>query len=105
MYLMDSIVDISNEVHKRRSEKHPVMGVFPDLENRLKGCPRFLFDESSIHTAVELTLGRPKVLRQAMQFLRIPYTKLWIEWPEAGRKKLRDTFTSRDDPIDYPDLL
>ena len=103
MYLMDSIVDISNEVHKRRSEKHPVMGVFPDLENRLKGCPRFLFDESSIHTAVELTLGRPKVLRQAMQFLRIPYTKLWIEWPEAGRKKLRDTFTSRDDPIDYPD--
>jgi hypothetical protein len=104
MYLMDNIVDIAHMVRERGMIKHPIAGVFPAMDDVLQGCPRFLFDEQSIHTAVELTLGRPKIMRQAMQHLRIPYTKLWIEWPEAGRQKLRDTFSERDaiDSLDRP---
>jgi hypothetical protein len=100
MYLMDHIVETVYEAKKRRLLNHPVLSIFPELEEKLKGCPRFLFDENSIHTAVELTLGRPKVLREAMEHLRIPYTKMWIEWPESGREKLRQTFSI--DAYEYP---
>jgi hypothetical protein len=93
MYLMDEIVEIAYQAKKRRITHHPVASIFPELEEKLKGCPRFLFDENSIHTAVELTLGRPKVLREAIAHLRIPYSKMWIEWPESGREKLRQTFS------------
>jgi hypothetical protein len=92
MYLMDHLIEIAHEVRKLKVTNHPVTGVFPDLEERLKGCPRFLFDDNSIHTAVELTLGRPKVLREIMSHIRIPYTKMWVEWNESGREKLRQTF-------------
>jgi hypothetical protein len=101
MYLMDHIVETVHEAKKRRLINNPVISIFPILEEKLKGCPRFLFDENSIHTAVELTLGRPKVLREAMAHLRIPYTKMWIEWPEAGREKLRKTFSI--DAFEHPD--
>src|ERR1700733_5544390 len=94
MYLMDSIIYNSHEVKARGQDKNYLMGIFPILERKLEGCPRFLFDNNSIHTAVELTLGRPKVLREAMQHLTIPYSKLWVEWPEAGRQKLRETFNT-----------
>jgi hypothetical protein len=102
MYLMDRIVETSHEVRKRNSVDHPLMGVFPYLEDRLKGCPRFLFNNDSINTAVELTLGRPKVLREIMSFIRIPYPVMWIEWHESGRAKLRETFNTDDDPIESP---
>jgi hypothetical protein len=100
MYLMDHIVESSHIARRRRMINHPVMSIFPYLEDKLKGCPRFLFDEDSIHTAVELTLGRPKVLREAMQHLTIPYPRMWIEWPEAGREKLRKTFSI--DAFEHP---
>jgi hypothetical protein len=93
MYLMDSIIETSYRIRKAGLLRHHLLGVFPILERKLIGCPRFLFDDNSIHTAVELTLGRPKVLREAMQHLVIPYSKLWVEWPETGRQKLRDTFS------------
>jgi hypothetical protein len=103
MYLMDSIIEISHEI-KQRIFEYPnsdaILGIFPVLEQKLKGCPRFLFDENAIHTAVELTLGRPKVLREAMAHLTIPYPKMWIEWPESGREKLRQTLTV--DSIEMP---
>jgi hypothetical protein len=99
MLLMDSIIYNAHMVRKTKSMDNYLLGIFPILERKLKGCPRFLFDHSSIHTAVELTLGRPKVLREAMEHLIIPYSKLWVEWPEAGRQKLRDTFnTSVEEP-------
>jgi|GEM_PF-2801512 hypothetical protein len=100
MYLMDHITETVHEAKRRRLLSHPVISIFPILEEKLKGCPRFLFDDATIHTAVELTLGRPKVLREAMAHLRIPYTKMWIEWPEAGREKLRTTFSI--DAYEYP---
>jgi hypothetical protein len=92
MYLMDHIIESAHLARKEKMTNHPVMSIFPILEQKLEGCPRFLFDDNAIHTAVELTLGRPKVLREAMNHLRIPYTKLWVEWLESGRQKLRDTF-------------
>jgi hypothetical protein len=97
---MDHIVESVHRARKQRLINHPVINIFPILEEKLKGCPRFLFDENSIHTAVELTLGRPKVLREAMAHLRIPYTKMWIEWPESGREKLRKTFSI--DSFEHP---
>jgi hypothetical protein len=99
MYLMDHIVETSHLTKKKKNENHPVTSIFPLLEQKLEGCPRFLFDEDTIHTAVELTLGRPKVLREAMHYLQIPYKKFWVEWPEAGRQKLRDTFVSQEELI------
>jgi hypothetical protein len=102
MYLMDHIIEIAHEVRNRNAINHPVMGIYPVMEDKLKGCPRFLFDENSIHTAVELTLGRPKVLREIMEHIRIPYPRMWVEWPESGRKKLRDTFSKDGDQIDTP---
>jgi hypothetical protein len=100
MYLMDSIVETVHEAKKRKLIQHPVIQIFPILEEKLKGCPRFLFDDTAIRTAVELTLGRPKVLREAMAHLTIPYPKIWVEWPEAGREKLRQTFSI--DSYEYP---
>lgn len=102
MYLMDSIIETASEVHKRKMYKHPVLSIFPTMESKLNGCPRYLFDEAAIHTAVELTLGRPKVLKEAMDHLRIPYSKIWIEWPESGRKKLRETFGPNEAGTDDP---
>jgi hypothetical protein len=100
MYLMDQIVETVYEAKKRRLINNPIISIFPQLTDKLKGCPRFLFDENTIHTAVELTLGRPKVLREAMQHLKIPYTRMWIEWPETGREKLRQTFSI--DAFEHP---
>lgn len=98
MYLMDDIIATSAKVKFVEKNRHHLLGIFPILERKLQDCPRFLFDENAIHTAVELTLERPKVLREAMQFLRIPYTKMWIEWPERGRQKLRDKFEGELEP-------
>jgi hypothetical protein len=100
MYLMDHILDTVYQAKKRRLIKNSVISIFPELEEKLKGCPRFLFDDSAIHTAVELTLGRPKVLREAMAHLTIPYTKMWVEWLESGREKLRKTFSI--DAFEHP---
>jgi hypothetical protein len=75
------------------------------LRQRLVGAPRFLFDAAATRTAVELTLGRPKVLLEAIEHVRIPYPKLWVEWEEAGRARLRDEFdpnprlTNTDRPL------
>ena len=93
MFLMDSVSEIAHKVKTVGMSDSNMMKIFPYLEEQLQGCPRFLFNEDAIHTAVELTLGRPKVLREAMQHLTIPYPRMWVEWPEAGREKLRKTFS------------
>ena len=102
MYLMDSIIETAHMVRRRKMERHRILSVFTMLEDKLVGCPRFLFDETAINTAVEITLGRPKVLRDVMANFRIPYAKLWIEWPESGRQKLRDTFTPDETEQENP---
>ena len=93
---MDAIASTAAAV-TGQSNDHPVLAAFPDLTKRLRGTPRFLFDDPSIATAVELTLGRPKVLREAMQHLVIPYDQMWIEWAESGRAKLRQRFQNQNE--------
>lgn len=92
MYLMDSVAQTAAAVAKM-ARPDPLTDIFPDLVRRLAGAPRFLFDDAATRTVVELTLGRPKVLREAMAHLVIPYPRLWVEWPEAARDALRRRFT------------
>src|ERR1700751_102346 len=94
MYLMDHIIESAHITRKEKMISHSIVSIFPIIEKKLEGCPRFLFDDNAIQTAVELTLGRPKVLREAMEYLRVPYIKLWVEWLESGRQKLRETFNN-----------
>lgn len=79
-------------VRDSKIANEPLLKIFPVMDRKLKGTPRYLLDEHAIHTAVELTLGRPKVLLEAMRHLRVPYPRIWVEWPESGRAKLRETF-------------
>ena len=99
MYLMDIITDTAETVRAQGKMRHHILGIFPILQRKLEGAPRYLFDENTIATAVELTLGRPKILREAMAHLTIPYSRMWIEWPESGRDKLRKTFGPQEDLI------
>jgi hypothetical protein len=92
MYLMDTLANAALLVRNAHLPDDPLLKIFPAIDQQLKGTPRFLLDENAIHTAVELTLGRPKVLLEAMRHLRVPYPRLWCEWPESGREKLRQTF-------------
>lgn len=69
-----------------------LMQTYTTFADKLKGVPRFLLDETAIYTSVELSLGRPKVILDALKTVRIPYPKMWVEWPEAGRNILRTKF-------------
>jgi len=99
---MDNIAASAATI-KREKVNEPVLKIFPELTDSLKGCPRFLLDENAIATAVELSLGRPTVILEAIRNLRIPYPAMWVEWPERGREKLRtafeDTYTSEERPV------
>jgi len=99
VFLMDSVCETARMVREHQPRNAaPVLGIYADLAERLVGTPRYLFDNNAIHTAVELTLGRPKVLLEALQHLRIPYPKLWVEWEETGRNKLRQKFIGEIGP-------
>jgi len=78
-----------------------VLLCYDDLAKRLIGTPRYLLDGNATRTAVELNLGRPKVMLEAMRHLRIPYPRLWVEWDDADRQKLRAKF---DEPLSYAEL-
>jgi hypothetical protein len=52
-------------------------------------APRYLLDSSVMRASVELGLGRPKIFRDAMRHVRIPYPRMWVEWEESGRDRLR----------------
>lgn len=97
MYLMDQIAEIAKEVADRKEYSHPIVGIYPALYHELQGCPRFIFDERAIETATEITLGRPKIILDSILNLRIPYPKLWVEWPESGRGRLREVFQSHEE--------
>jgi hypothetical protein len=89
MYLMDDIVAAAVEI---KDPRDPVLRIYGSMQARLQGTPRFLLDDAAIATAVELTLGRPKVLFDAMMHCRVPYPAMWVEWLESGREQLRRTF-------------
>jgi hypothetical protein len=93
MYLMDEIAEATQKLLRGGFKvDHPAVSVFPTLTERLKGIPRFLFDEAAINTAVEITLGRPKIILDALSSVRVPYPAMWVEWPESGRERLRAEF-------------
>lgn len=103
-YLMDDIAAGAHEVRRVfGKDRDPILRVYPMLDDKLRGIPRFLFDDDAIHAAVELTLGRPKVLLEALEHVSIPYPRMWIEWAESGRAKLRDTFEAGGSTIESPD--
>jgi hypothetical protein len=98
VYLMDGLAEMARNI-KSKAETPGLkwlppkaLSIYSELTDRLVGTPRFLFDKNAISTAVELTLGRPKVMLEAMLNCRIPYTKLWVEWDESGREELRRRF-------------
>lgn len=102
MYLMDEIAEAAKEIRDRNEIAHPVMGIYHTLAKELDGCPRFIFDNDAIHTAVELTLGRPKIILDAIKHLTIPYPKIWVEWSESGRERLREVFTESEAEVKNP---
>src|SRR5215475_2618118 len=94
-YLMDMVASAADMVQSRihpLMRDNPILQQFDVLMNKLDGTPRYLFDNNAIRTAVEVTLGRPKVMREALAHLRIPYPRMWVEWDDAGRAKLREKF-------------
>jgi hypothetical protein len=89
---MDSLAETAAWVTQARKQDNLLLSVYPMLTQKLDGTPRFLLEDDAIHTAVELTLGRPKIMLEAINYIRIPYPKMWIEWGESGRANLRDKF-------------
>lgn len=88
MYLMDSIAAVAAMVPAVKASD-PIIAMYPLLTRRMSIAPRFLLDNSAIGAAVEITLGRPKILLEAMAHLRIPYSRMWVEWDEDGRERIR----------------
>jgi len=90
MYLMDSIARIAADPTVTLDE--PILWIFPDLYRRMAGAPRFLLDLAATQASVELTLGRPRILLDALAHVRVPYPVMWVEWEESGRDRLRREF-------------
>jgi hypothetical protein len=102
MYLMDTINQAAERI--RAASLVPttqMMAAYADLGTRLQGTPRFLLDARACQMAVELNMGRPKVLREAMRYARVPYRRMWIEWNDADRQELRDRFS---DEMEFAEL-
>ena len=77
----------------------PITEVFVDLNRRMRLCPRFLLDEHVVRSAIELSLGRPAVFRNALRHIRLPYERIWIEWEEKHRERLRRELQDVPDPL------
>lgn len=86
MYLMDSIAATTAMIGNMRD---PTLRIFSDMTERMRLAPRYLLDSSVMRASVELGLGRPKIFRDAMRHVRIPYPRMWVEWEESGRDRLR----------------
>ena len=108
MYLMDSIAAVSELVRRRqiRTEDHegrnvldPALTIFPVLSDKLKGAPRFILDRDAIQAVVELSLGRPRIIAEALAHLRAPLPTMWVEWEEVHRSRLRDSIGDDPDPL------
>jgi hypothetical protein len=99
MHLMDMVTQTAAKIAHIGPE--PTLRGYTDLAARLEGCPRYILDANACRTAVELNLGRPKILREAMTHLHIPFRRMWVEWEDADRQKLRERFP---EPLTYPEL-
>jgi len=109
MLLMDAITESARQVlvnvHNNQRVSQPILQSYVDLAEKLKDCPRFIFDAPATRVLSEITLSRPKVIADTLQTLRIPYPMMWLEWEEAHREELRtrlNPFTSQKDKDTRP---
>jgi hypothetical protein len=102
MYLMDMVAHCAVKVSRSQRGYDPTLRGYIDLGSRLVGCPRYLLDAAATRTTVEIGLGRPKVTREAMMHLRVPYRRMWVEWEDINRQKLRDSLD--DKPMAFAEL-
>jgi hypothetical protein len=87
---MDSICTLAARINPRGDPNNPFREAIPDLAERLQHAPRYLLDRHATEAMVELSLGRPKVLLEALAHIRVPYSRMWIEWDDSDRQRLRD---------------
>src|SRR4029077_13069535 len=100
MYLMDQLNLWATRFGIDAIKNPPLRG-YTELAAKLIGCPRYILDAKATRTVVELNLGRPKIMREAMQHCAVPYPRLWVEWDDADRQRLRDRF---NEPLAYAEL-
>lgn len=90
-YLMDSLANMATTVQLSPHAKGVhMLDIYPNLIKRMAHAPRFLMDATAMQAAVELSLGRPKVIREALEHCAVPYREMWVEWQESDRKALQD---------------
>lgn len=99
-YLFDNIANMATSVKLSSSsliqegsilgQTKTILDIYPNLVERMKHAPRFLMDASAMQASVELSLGRPKVIREALEHCQVPYPEMWIEWQEDHRGKLQE---------------
>jgi len=95
LYLMDAVANMATSVKLSQLTKDTsILDIYPNLVERMKHAPRFLMDATAMQASVELSLGRPKVIREAMEYCHIPYREMWIEWQEDHRIKLQEVVSN-----------
>jgi len=101
---MDAITSLAAAIRPNASDDNPFREAIPDLAQRLRHAPRYLLDRRATETMVELSLGRPKVLLEALAHVRVPYPTMWVEWDDADRQRLRDQWDKLGEPMSYAEL-
>jgi hypothetical protein len=99
MYLMDMINVTAARIRTRERRIEPFLRAYLDLADRLVGTPRFILDADATRLFVELSLGRPKITVEALTHIRIPYRRMWVEFADVDRQRLRDRFTAPDQAL------
>ena len=74
-YLMDDLMGAAQAV-RRSGSNHPLTQGYKVIAEKLAGVPRFLLDEAAARTTVEIGLGRPRVLVDALKTLRETYSSI-----------------------------
>lgn len=94
-YLMDSLANMATSVELSNLTKNQgILDIYPYMIKKMRHAPRFLMDATAMQASVELSLGRPKVLMEALEHCQVPYPEMWIEWQEDHRVKLQEVVST-----------
>jgi len=94
-YLMDALANMATSVALSNYTKDKgVLDIYPNLIKRMEYAPRFLMSATAMQASIELSLGRPKVLMEALEHCQVPYREMWIEWQEDHRTKLQEVVST-----------
>lgn len=85
-YLMDDIAKAAIQI-VGPNRSHPILSVFPELNEDIAASPRFLLTEQTIMAATEIAMSRPKVILDSLEHCRVPFDSMWVEWPDKQRCK------------------